>query len=248
MSKADEYRRKLRGLKDWDGFLRKESGLPGPRGNLELAQVVAEDASLRQIEAWLSIPPQAAPENSAEVFLVFCAVAALGKRLARGELEQLPRLRGFAADQRWRVREAVAIALQYYGDADMRGLITEMRKWSTGNAYEQRAAAAALAEPRLLRNPGLALDVLGILDRITRAIEITTDRRNESFKTLRKSMGYCWSVVVAAFPKAGKTAFEKWLGNSDADVRWIVRENLRKNRLTTMDAKWVARCVSRLKS
>lgn len=37
MSKADDYRRKLQTLDSWDAYLLQESGLPGPRGNLELA-------------------------------------------------------------------------------------------------------------------------------------------------------------------------------------------------------------------
>ena len=45
VSKAVEYRAKLRALDEWDAYLLKESGLPGPRGNLELAQVVADGAT-----------------------------------------------------------------------------------------------------------------------------------------------------------------------------------------------------------
>ena len=41
MSKIDQYRAVLRTLVDWEPFLRAESGLPGPRGNLELAAAVA---------------------------------------------------------------------------------------------------------------------------------------------------------------------------------------------------------------
>lgn len=34
-TKTDEYRARLRALEEWDAFLLKESGLPGPRGNIE---------------------------------------------------------------------------------------------------------------------------------------------------------------------------------------------------------------------
>lgn len=38
MSKADAYRQQLLATdEEWDELLRRESGLPGPRGNLELA-------------------------------------------------------------------------------------------------------------------------------------------------------------------------------------------------------------------
>jgi len=43
MSKVEEYREALRELGDWDPFLLRESGLPGPRGNIELGRAVAEE-------------------------------------------------------------------------------------------------------------------------------------------------------------------------------------------------------------
>jgi HEAT repeats len=248
MSKLDEYRKRLGQLKDWKPYLLKESGLPGPRGNLELAQVVAEEASPKQIEAFLSIPIEDAPENSSQVFLVFCGVTALGKRVARGDRAALKRMRQFASDPRWRVREAVAIGLQYFGDEDVRGLLSEMRRWSKGSWYEKRAAAAALAEPRLLREPEVATEVLQILDLITVDIEATGRETSEAFLTLRKSMGYCWSVAVAALPKVGKPLMDKWLRSKSPDVRWLMKQNLTKNRLLRMDAAWVQAATARLAS
>ena len=43
MSKMEEYREALRALDNWDSFLLQESGLPGPRGNIELARAMAEE-------------------------------------------------------------------------------------------------------------------------------------------------------------------------------------------------------------
>ena len=238
MSRVDEYRLKLKELQDWTPFLLKNSGLPGPRGNLELAEAVAEQASRTQVEQFLSIPFERAPGNSAQVFLVICGVTALGKMAARGEPAQLPRLRAFASDTRWRIREAVAIALQYFGDADMPSLLKEMAKWSGGNWYEKRAAAAALAEPRLLKEPAVASQVLRIFDRITEDMATEKAPRDESFKVLRQSMGYCWSVAASSLPAEGKATMEKWLPSTNPDVRWVMKENLKKNRLLRMDARW----------
>ena len=65
MSKVADYRLKLRQTADWEPFLRRESGLPGPRSNLELAQAVADEAS----EAWLrqhaALGPKVAPGRRA---------------------------------------------------------------------------------------------------------------------------------------------------------------------------------------
>ena len=33
---------------------------------------------------------------------------------------------------------------------------------------------------------------------------------------------------------------EHWLAGPDPDIRWIMRENLKKNRLVKMDAEWVS--------
>lgn len=41
LTATERYRAQLHQLKDWDEFLLRHSGLPGPRGNLELAQAVA---------------------------------------------------------------------------------------------------------------------------------------------------------------------------------------------------------------
>ena len=90
-----------------------------------------------------------------------------------------------------------------------------------------------------MKDPKHAKRVLKLLDTITTSIVRETDRKAEDFKTLRQALGYCWSVAVVALPTEGKSAMEKWLVNPDADVAWIMRENLKKNRLQRMDAKWV---------
>jgi hypothetical protein len=238
MSKKDEYRHMLRDLDSWIPFMQKESGLPGPRGNLELAYAIAEEGSKQQFEQWLSIQ---AEENTPDVFLVFCGVVGLGKWAAR-DPRLFDRLLPYASDPRWRIREAVATGLQLAGDQNMDLLLKEMKKWSRGNWYEKRAAAATLAEPRLLAQAKHARQVLRILDNITASLEKADAAQDESFKVLRKGLGYCWSVAVAALPDAGKPLMEKWLESENKDILWIMKENLKKNRLVTMDAKWVKAC------
>ncbi len=244
--KRAAYLQALSELANWDAYLMQESGLPGPRGNLELAAVVAEVGDRELFEHLLSYDPQSAPANTPEEFLAFCGALGLGKLLAQGDASLLPRLRAYAADPRWRMREAVAMALQELGRADMPRLLEEMRLWAAGNWLEQRAAAAALAEPALLKESPVVEQVLQILDGITSEIESSALPRDEDFKTLRKGLGYCWSVAVAALPASGKRAMEKWFASQDPDVRRVMKENLKKNRLARMDAGWVARWQSLL--
>ncbi len=248
MSKADEYRTKLRALDNWDSYLLKESGLPGPHANLELAQVVADEGNLQLFRRYIAYTANKAPVNSPYEFLAFCGIVGLGRLLAEGDTGMLMTLRSYASDPRWRIREAVAMALQRLGDADMTRLIAEMRRWSTGTPLEQRAAAAALCEPRLLGQTKHARAVLRILDRITLSIERGENRQNDDFLALRKGLGYCWSVAVVALPADGIVLMEKWLVKSDKDIQWIMKENLGKVRLARMDAEWVKTWRARMGS
>jgi hypothetical protein len=245
VTKVDEYRRQLGTLDDWDPYLLKESGLPGPRGNIELAQAVADKGTRQLFERYVAFTADKAPTNSPYEFLAFCGVVGLGRLLAEGDRDLLATLRPYSSDPRWRVREAVAMALQRLGDVDMEQLVAAMQGWSQGTPLEQRAAAAGLCEPRLLGEARHARAVLQILDHITAGIAALNNRRSEDFITLRKGLGYCWSVAVAALPQEGKQLMEKWLVATDKDVRWIMKENLKKNRLVRIDAGWVEQWQSR---
>lgn len=247
MNKAEQYRRILRDLKTWDAYLLKNSGLPGPRGNLELAQVVADEGEARLFKRYIEYDPDTAPTNSPYEFLAFCGVLGLGRLLVEGQAKELQVLRRFASDPRWRMREAVAMALQRWGDSDMNSLLRAMKTWSKGNSLEKRAAAAALCEPRLLHDRRHARIVLKILKEITGSFRLIRDRKSDEFQALRKGLGYCWSVAVASIPDEGKRAMEAWYSSEDKDIRWIMVENLKKNRLAKMDPEWVKASLGRIK-
>jgi hypothetical protein len=240
MKKIDAYRQTLRTLDNWDDLLLRESRLPGPRGNLELAHAVAQEGDQALFERYLTYSAERAPANTPAEFLAFCGVLGQGELLADGKREALVPLRRAANDPRWRTREAVAGALQRLGQVDMAALLEEMELWSKGSLLERRAAAAALCHPDLLGDPTQVRQVLDILDAITSSILEVEDRRSEEFKALRKGLGYCWSIAVAALPEVGKPMLESWFASGDRDVQWIMKQNLRKKRLARMDAEWVA--------
>jgi hypothetical protein len=245
MGKVDEYRQALRELGEWEPFLLEHSGLPGPRGNLELAAAAAEEASEATLRRWASFGPQEAPFGSAEEFRPVCGVVGLGRLLAAGDGSVLAELHRFASDPRWRIREAVAIALQRFGDVDVPALLHEMEGWASGTALERRAAVAALCEPRLLAEPGNVSNVLALLDRVTAELPALGDRRSDEFRTLRKTLGYAWSVAIVALPEEGKPLLEHLLESDDPDIRWVARENLRKKRLERMDREWLESALPR---
>jgi hypothetical protein len=239
MKRAD-YRAILRDLDDWDEYLLENSGLPGPRANLELAQAVEEEGSSALFHRYVQLTPRLAPQNTPQEFLALCGTIGLGRLLADGVEDTCPALRALASDQRWRIREGVCMAMQRWGDRDMNGLLDEMWLWSGGNFLEQRAAVASLCEPRLLRYTRQIQLVLQLLDKVTESLHAAGERRGSEIRVLRQALGYCWSVAVAALPADGKPLMEKWCATQDHDVAWLMKENLRKARLVRMDAAWVA--------
>lgn len=210
---------------EWTRFLGEHSGLPGPRANTELAIAYAELADWPEINTAIT--------NSDE-YLAMCGTVAVGARAAdHGALITLHQL---ASDSRWRVREAVAMGLQLLGDASFGELEGIVKVWvQDPDPLVQRAAAAAICEPRLLRTPHAAGVALGICVTATDAIARwpRNSRRDPAFRVLRQALGYCWSVAVAAAPRNGLTAFQS-LDDSDPDVAWIVAQNLRKKRLAQL--------------
>ena len=134
MGKVDRYGPVLSALplQEWEPFLLAESGLPGPRGNLELVQAVADLGSEKLFQQLLARKSDEAPTNSPGEFLVVCGVVGLGRLMAQGRNEGLAEIRQAANDPRWRVREGAAMALQRLGCADMSRLLDCVADWHTG--------------------------------------------------------------------------------------------------------------------
>lgn len=238
MTKKEYYLQALVESGDRIAYLLENSRLPGPRANLELMQAYVELGAEKDFIPLLDYSPDLAPENTPEEFLAFCGTAGLGELIANGLREYLPDLRRQASDPRWRIREAVALALQVIGRRDFDLLAFICSDWVSGNFLEQRALAAGICEPELLSVPRHAELALQWLDQTTRLLSGVVNRKDDGFRVLRKGLGYCWSVAVAANPGYGKQLFEKLFELDDGDVRWILRENLKKNRMIKMDAAW----------
>lgn len=224
---------------EWGAYLDANSNLPGPRGNLELLDVAADLAPGPLLHDWAA---------DADEYRATVGAAGLGRLLVEGDARARTTLRTLAEDGRWRVREGVAMALQRIGDADLAALHAITQEWVAGPPLVQRAAAAGECEPRLLRTASSAAHAVGLLDAIMRSLTaLPADRRRESdVRTLRKALGYCWSVAVAADPTPGFDVLEAWAASDDPDVRWVLRENTRKARLARADRDRAAALVASL--
>jgi len=235
-------------LNELSALLAEHSGLPGPRGNLELAHsFAAAVAGMRLLEwqwdyliALASISAGGAPVNSPREFLPFCGILALGALYGTGlprarRRAALAALKAAASDRRWRVREAAAMGLQLIGERDLGALREIVTGWlPESSLLEKRAIAAGLAHPPILGDPDFALFSLeaarAIVASITRAG--SEERKTEPFKILRQGLGYTLSVLVRHSPGEGFALLRKSAAVRDPALARIVRENLKKTRLT----------------
>lgn len=245
-----------------DTFLAANSNLPGPAANFNLLFALADLLVERArtdgatiwslLERWSSLPPAEVPANDPREFLPLAA--ALGHGAIAAALPEfwepaLARLREQARDPRWRTREMVARGLQAIARVrfdDLWYFLFDLVDW--GHPLEMRAAAAAVAEPDLLVNRERARGALGLHAEILAKVATAPAeaRRTADFKSLRQGLGYTLSVVVAALPETGFALMRAWTGSPDADVRWILRENLKKNRLAKAYPAEVAAVCDRL--
>ncbi|MFN8378734.1 MAG: hypothetical protein U0452_08690 [Anaerolineae bacterium] len=237
------------------------SHLPGPRGNLELLDAFANavgdvlntpnpplPALVALLERWAAYP---APVTEPGVMLP-CAAA-----LARGQVaasvpgqwpEQLIGLERAAQDQRWRVRELAAAGLQRMLRADWERTCRALLDWARSpNPLIVRAAVAGVAEPPLLKRLDHADQALDVQQRAVESLQAVPvgERRSEPVRTLRQALGYTLSVIVVGSPVAGFDLLMHMARSDDADLRWVVQENLKKGRLRPWSAD-VARVQAEL--
>jgi hypothetical protein len=137
------------------------------------------------------------------------------------------------------------MGLQRLGDADPSRLVAIVAAWASRSPLEQRAAVAAICEPRLLQDPLVADAALDLVERVTRSLLLEAERSRADVRTLRQALGYCWSVAIVAAPERGRPLFERLASLDDRDARWIVAQNLGKARLRRMDHAWVESLTAR---
>jgi len=218
--------------------LLKNSGLPGPRGNLELLHSFSEKATEREVNECFSFYRDDL-HNSPEEFVVMCGIVGYCILNKDNIPKTLTTIRKYASHSSWRIRESVAIGIQEIAENNMCEIINNLKKWMDGNELEKRAIVAALCEPKLLKEKTIIIELLEILNIITMGFDKIDGKLSENQNSLRKTLGYGWSVAIVSLPNEGKLAFEKIAECNNKHIKWIVKENLRKKRLTVMDKKWV---------
>ncbi|MFX0184731.1 MAG: HEAT repeat domain-containing protein [Candidatus Hodarchaeota archaeon] len=222
------------------------SNLPSRRANLEMAAAfveVIEESYLNNLdEIWnfcikaIGISEDKAPTNNPMEIVPFCGSWGIGLIGSISESyfqEAVLLLREGANDPRWRIREAVAFGIQKILERRSQVMLQELSGWvDQDNWLEMRAIAAGVAHPKILAEYENANSALELHKSIFGKIKTANDRRSEDFKTLRKGLGYTLSVVVSNIPDEGFQEMKELIKTQDHDLLWIIKNNLKKKRLT----------------
>ena len=230
-------------------YLLSNSNLPGKRGNIELgfsfADYVEENYNRGNLSIFnycLSLIDENNEQKNVignEEFLPFCAIVALGRigkidHTKKDEVINL--LKKYATDGRWRIREAVAMAIQEIMDVNPKKTMERLIRWLDAKDYlVQRALVAGLAEPRLLKNYKIAKISLEIHKEIIKKVTKEKDIKDPNYQVLIKGLCYTLSVVVAGIEDEGFKYLEELARINNPVIKKIVRENLKKHRLRRLD-------------
>ncbi|UCG04509.1 MAG: hypothetical protein JSW11_11100 [Candidatus Heimdallarchaeota archaeon] len=226
-------------------YLLSNSNLPGRRANLELARAFTivvndnwkdhKDFLWKLLISLINIDPIQAPTNNPQEFLSFCATWALGTIGASSEIQYidaLSHLKELSTDSRWRIREAVAKGIHELISLRSIETIKEIDTWiSKDHWLSMRAVVTGVAAPTLLQDNQIAKQALNLHKKVLTQVETCKDRKSEEFKVLRKGLAYSLSVVVQAIPEEGFKYLKELATSQDNDISWILKENLKKNRL-----------------
>jgi hypothetical protein len=225
-------------------YLKDNSNLPGPRGNLELLYSFSKTATEFEIKECIKYINDDT-DNSPEEFVAMCGIVGYAVNNKDKNESTLDYIGKFASHNSWRIREAVAMGIQEISENNMLETLKNIKRLKHGNCYEKRAVVAGLCEPKLLTDENITIKVLNILNEITEILNHDNKLTDEE-ESLRKALAYGWSVAIVHAPEKGKQIFEKLIIKKGKHIKWIIKENLKKNRLVKLDGDWVKEMENRL--
>jgi hypothetical protein len=233
------------------GQLAIASGLPGTRANMALANgFAAECAALgppadRLVLTMARLSPEEAPGASSLEFLPVCGILALGARAVadaslRGEAVAL--LHDAAEDPRFRVRDAVPVALARIGEKMGDALVLEVRTWMDG-FHQAAVVLLALAEAPWL---SAIHDHGAVLERLDEAFLLARDAprsavRWPGWKALADALGTAPATVATRFGVPVFEQLEAWAKVEMPELRAAIEKNLASKKLAGRHAAEIER-------
>lgn len=218
-------------------YLNENSNLPGPRGNLTLAERLSKLVSrtwkekreylIEALEQWR------ASDNE---YLLFCYYSTLGHLMAHHPEEDAwakGALYEGNFSKHWRAREAVTFAVVAMLKTRPRYTLDLLKQWNqNSHIIVLRNILVALADPTSLKSN---LEIGEELrDYIHKAINIVKkpseeEKANESYKLLKKSLGFVLSVAAMEDSRIVDDMMG-WVNLGNRELVSIVKQNAKKNR------------------
>ncbi|RQW03733.1 hypothetical protein EH222_12075 [candidate division KSB1 bacterium] len=141
----------------------------------------------------------------------------------------------------WRIREAVAMAIQDLMAIDPAAVLAQLQEWADEADYLlQRAVVAGLAEPALMKHLDIAQAALAIHKKIIRQVEMAKNFKDADLQVLVQGLCYTLSVIITGSADEGFSYLEELVNKEHPIIKRIARENLNKNRLKVLNESRVA--------
>jgi hypothetical protein len=217
------------------------SGLPGPRMNTTVANAFAHECAARGNLAdkllfeLTALHPDVAPGGTEHEFLPVCGVLGLGARAVTDEKlrkKVLPVLHDASEDLRFRVRDAVPVALARIGEKAGESLVLELASWTDG-FFQAAAVLVALTDAKWLStipSPD------AVLARLEESYLLARDaQRSASRYPGRKALVDALAVAPAAIgARFGVPVFDMlaaWSKTEMPELRGAIEATLRSHKL-----------------
>ncbi|MDB4945996.1 MAG: hypothetical protein JWP97_5530 [Labilithrix sp.] len=221
------------------------SGLPGTRANIPLAQGFATDCVAvgkpadKLIFAMCLLDAEEAPGDTGHEFLPVCGALALGARAAADPAlrpKALTFLHELSEDFRFRVREAVPLALAKLGAQMGDVLVHDFVKWTDG-FFQGSAALDAMADPAFLatiHDADAAVARLGESYRLAKNASRSASRY-PGFKALVDTLSRVPATLATRF---GMPVFDElvvWSNTEMKELRGAVESFIKSKKL---EGRW----------
>jgi len=125
-----------------------------------------------------------------------------------------------------------------------------LHKWLSDDRdyLKMRAVVAGIAEPDLLKSPDFAEEALRLHRIVVSNMPENPGKLTAQFIALRKALGYTISVIVSSLPEQGFQFIEELCETKNANIMWIIRQNLEKKRLSSAFPEEMRRIHNLIKS
>ena len=231
--------------------LARVSGLPGPRANMGVLEAFADECAARgeRADALLislaKLDADHAPGATPLEFLPMCGVAAIGARAAddpKARDQLLAILHECADDLRFRVREAVPIALARVGATAGDALVPALEEWTNG-FFHAAAVLRALADPAFVTKLGKLEPVVARLDEAFALAESAprSTQRYPGYKALLDALAIAPAVLAGRFGVPIFDQLVRWSSVKEPALRDAIEKNLGGSRLVGRHAPEIAR-------